>query len=121
MADWKYVIFKDPKTGAETPILFPGNLTHSDVVEYLWPIFPDDKGLTRTNVVSAGFIPALQIINAEGSSESLNIHSRPQDAAIINLMPYAHGLPNSVPNIELLMGSRFITMLMDKLKKEATR
>jgi hypothetical protein len=88
----KYIVFEARTEGKPTevlPVIFPDVLNHSDVAEMLehvrvmpegafagWWAFPAP--------VSAGFaIVRDGKVSAMGSSESLKLNSRPEDAALI--------------------------------------
>lgn len=118
MADWKYVMFAD-KNGVETPILFPGSLAHKDVADAIVNEALRNPKVPYITPVSAGFIPALQILSAEGMSETLRMHSKPEDTKTINCMPYSHGRKDGM-DVSTLLLSRFVELALKELNKRLT-
>jgi hypothetical protein len=111
MADWKYVMFE--VNGQKVPIIFPGTLVHADVTRAILGSFTLGED-HEASVVSAGGIPALQVIAVEGRSTTMNIESKPEDASTINTYPYNHGREATIP-MDDMIGLRFCQLMMEKL------
>lgn len=108
MADWKYIMLQ--VGDVKVPILFPGTMAHSDMADVM-ARYPFDA---PAHVVSAGGIPALQVIAVEGGSTTLRISVDPEDAGVINTYPYNHGREATIP-MDDMIGLRFCQLMMEKL------
>lgn len=87
---WKYVVLSDGMF--ELPIIFPDALIHADVAEVLKPKMPAAEKGRKWEVVSAGTIEMISATGVGGNSKTLNMKSRPDDAALILSYPYLHGI-----------------------------
>ena len=73
------------------PVIFSDKLTHSEVAAALHRCQPGwHKG--RVRVVSAGMIEHITVDGLHGSSETLKLDSKEEDASIIDAYSYAHGI-----------------------------
>lgn len=91
---WKYVMVlnKIGDTKFLLPIIFPDKLVHSQVYAQTRIIMP---GWHHAGVkaVCAGTIEHLQVDGLGGSSETLNLTSRPEeDRKVIEHYSYLHGI-----------------------------
>lgn len=95
MADWKYIMIE--VDGCHIPIIFPSRLAHVDVSRAMHRVV-SENGKKFAPTVSAGFLSGMIVASAHGSSESLgDLKSRGRiDRALINEMPYAHGLTDGI-------------------------
>lgn len=130
MADWKYVMIKSGDHSY--PIIFPNALIHSHVAGAMKMVLDtlDPKKDLRPRqlesmlenpnhqVTGAGFLN-LAVTSTFGMSESLGLNSHEQDAAIINMWPYAQGLDQDLGNdlMETVLLTRFSEMMLEKLSK----
>jgi len=103
MAEWKYIMLEHDTEQATSnyPIIFPGHMIHSDVAERVMRV-PILNQIHRLQPVSAGFINFIAS-GCSGESESMRLASRPEDRAIINLMPYSNGRRDAMLAIEPMM------------------
>lgn len=91
----KYIVFRKTLGNGlirETPILFPNDLTHSEVAEGLTEHCTELKGAA---VVGAGEVACTNILspNCHGKSETLNVKSRgKKDDAAFVMRDYHHGI-----------------------------
>lgn len=70
------------------PIIFPSTMVHAEVAKAVEGLFPPGM-----EVVSAGDINlVMSDIHVSGQSATLNLDSRPEDAAIIKMHDYLQGL-----------------------------
>lgn len=70
------------------PILFSNSMIHKDMAEAVMSsIRIRSTRLENLKVVSAGFVTS-KIISTNGTSESLNIDSREEDAMLIQMNDY---------------------------------
>jgi hypothetical protein len=82
----KYIMFKKERNGAIThyPVLFPNDLVHSDVAEWLMT-----GPLEGFSVRSAGFVSSIgKGEGVHGRSDTLGVSSHPDDKDIINGQDY---------------------------------
>lgn len=86
---WKYIIIENEL--AAYPIIFPAFLIHRDMAERLHRVVPSTEGF-QSRPVSAGVIESLYVKGVQGDSDTLRMHSRPEDEAIINRYKYFHGI-----------------------------
>lgn len=102
--DWKYVVLKvsfgRSQDVREIPVIFPGTLIHSVVANHMVQAMKDmhvEAGLEPPKVVqvlSAGQIGRLQVLNCHGKSDTLGLNGRGgTDTRLINHMQYLHGIP----------------------------
>ena len=117
MSDWKYVMLEDPETGRKVPVIFPTELTHSDMAEAAIRSARRAVGArTYLKPVSAGFL-SIMTTGTSGMSESLNLDSRPEDALTINTRPYTGGVESGLEkNIETMLGVKHIEHLLERIK-----
>lgn len=117
MADWKYIMFENPGTGRKVPIIFPAELVHADMAEITMIVSRRAENRELLRPVSAGFL-SIMTSATEGESESLGKKSRPEDALIINTLPYTGGVESGLEErIEIMLGVKFIEHLMKRLKQ----
>lgn len=86
----------------KTPIIFPGSLVHEDVRLAISPLLPSQPNC----VVSAGTIEGLSVLATTEKSTTIEIGSKPTDAAVINQFAYAHGIEDALTS-ELIDGALF--------------
>lgn len=82
----KYIMFKKERNGAVThyPVLFPSDLVHADVAEWLMT-----GPLEGFSVRSAGFVSSIgKGEGVHGRSDTLGVSSHPDDKDIINGQDY---------------------------------
>lgn len=70
----------------DVPIIFPNALVHSDVAA----VIRDIISLRHATLIAAGEI-SLTVESTHGSSETLGLDARRDDAQTITLYDYAHG------------------------------
>lgn len=101
--EFKYVMLSDGER--EYPVIFPKFFVHAEVFRNLRCMIesgPDGFFLTA---VSAGSVSLFPEIVCYDKSETLGLASRPQDADIILLYNYQHGIydPTNAPFIKSLL------------------
>ena len=117
MSDWKYIVIE--VGDRKLPIIFPGELVHSDVAEAMERVV-EQTAETKAVTSSAGSIPALQVLSTEGQSSTLGLNSRRKDADLINGLPYTGGRPD-LTGIADLATTRFAAMLSRKLAGKSSK
>lgn len=85
----KFVIIQSPAHGSlvrEMPVIFPNDLSHSDVVKALLRL----KELQKGKVVSAGFVNSFDLnCSPHGKSVSLGgLCTRPGDEQLLTMVDY---------------------------------
>lgn len=109
----KYVMFTVTTKGKggrafltrKLPIIFPEDLVHKIVADYVGDLLQRVHGYVDVRPVSAGFIrlggklglegkriTVEDGVNVYGTSESLKLSHDPEDARMITLYDYNHGL-----------------------------
>ena len=114
--DWKYIMFEvDASLGRQLiPVIFPGELVHSDVRDRMESLLYQLGGPVTT--VSAGFIPVMQVLSTEGMSETLHLKAKSDDADVINCYSYNRGRMGGIAN-PAMIALRFIELLLVKLRR----
>lgn len=89
---WKYVMLKSGNF--VFPVIFPDKLVHSDVAQVMkcavHQCLPNED---VAQVISAGSIDHVELVNLGGESMSLNVRSRGEvDKHAIELYSYVHGI-----------------------------
>ena len=116
MADYKYVMFQDERTGRRRPILFPNELVHAEVTDAVIACGLMNSGGSFYRPVAAGFI-TLAVASTHGRSESLNMASDPDDATRINTHPYTGGIKGGLEHtIEPMLLVKIVEQLLEKVK-----
>lgn len=93
----KYIMFKHKLAGdieQKVPIIFPNHLVHAEVARAMREVFKRQFD-TEPEIASAGEINltgCLDVDSCFGKSETLKKESHKDDAAIINLYDYLHGI-----------------------------
>lgn len=90
---WKYIMFENRMGDSKVlfPVIFPDKMVHKDVAAVLRHCQPGwHKG--GVAAVSAGMIEHITVDGLHGESETLNLESNPEDAAIIDSYSYGHGI-----------------------------
>jgi len=90
---WKYIMFENRigDTKILFPVIFPDKMVHSEVAAVLRHCQPGwHKGGVKA--VSAGMIEHVTVDGLHGSSETLNLDSKEEDASIIDAYSYGHGI-----------------------------
>lgn len=73
------------------PVIFPDKMVHSDVAAVLRRCQPGwHNGSVRA--ISAGIIEHVTVDGLHGSSETLKLDAREEDADIIDAYSYSHGI-----------------------------
>lgn len=88
----KYVMFaiKSSWGTRHVPILFPDVLSHVDVALGVQATCSE---LAKAKPISAGFVNSMDVdVATTGKSTTLGLESRVEDAAIIKMYDYMHGL-----------------------------
>lgn len=115
MADFKYIVFQDERTGRRLPVLFPNELVHAEVADALIACGLMNSASLFYRPVSAGFV-MLAVSSSHGESESLKIKSDPEDAQRINVHTYTAGVDSGMePMIEKMLLSKVIEQLMERI------
>lgn len=122
MADWKYVMFEDPETGQQVPILFPNQIVHADIAKFVPAMLRRADKRIVVHPVAAGFV-SLAVSGVSGESESMGgVKSRPEDAQTINVYPYSHGMTTGMePRIEAMLLIRHVEHLMERVTGKKKR
>lgn len=114
MADFKYIMFQDERTGRLAPVIFPNEFVHDEMAEAVIISGVGRPAFMRP--ISAGFLD-LAVVSTRGHSETLNMQSRPEDARIINTHPYTSGIESGLePRIEAMLLVKHIEGLLEKVK-----
>ena len=87
MEQQKYIRIKELNGVEDVFILFPPDITHSNVAFRM--------GISDSNLVSAGFVQNIvkngkREANCHGKSVSLKVESQPEDTELLNKQHYAH-------------------------------
>lgn len=70
------------------PIIFPNELVHADIAEYIRDMLKHTHGW-KAKIVSAGEINLGMFVNCHGSSSTLEISAQPEiDNNVINMNDY---------------------------------
>ena len=90
----KYIMLACTKADMvkKVPIIFPDFLTHVEVSNSMCAS-PEIKQFDSVIVSSAGFVSSLDLdVTCTGGSETLKLSANPEDAEIIKMYDYMHGL-----------------------------
>lgn len=90
---WKYIMFENTIGDLKLlfPVIFPDKMVHSEVAAVLRRCQPGwHKGGVRA--VSAGMIEHITVDGLHGSSETLKLDAKEEDANIIDSYSYGHGI-----------------------------
>jgi hypothetical protein len=113
---WKYIMVQVDETAI--PIIFPDRLVHKDIWQRTAKLFYDQSKMKDPEVVGAGFIHCLSILDCSGESETLDIKARPQDRQLINNFPYESGVTQALSNrTEILILTRTVELMLDRINK----
>ena len=91
---YKYVMFGvETRTIARSvPVIFPDLLVHSVVAAAMRVVLCDAHPGARVRVLSAGSVEGLDVDSVSGASETLGAEACAEDATVINMLPYLHGV-----------------------------
>lgn len=89
----KYIVIEVPlgtELVREIPVIFPNEIVHADMAETLIRMCPEfEKG----KAISAGFVNSMDLTAPpHGKSDSLKVESRREDARLILMHDYLHGI-----------------------------